>query len=205
MACPNYQAEVEKCAADNPQAFKDCHTGNEHTEDFVRILAAQLHALDPRIGLNGKRGNPNDISDDAVNILDPIDGVGKTPSGRRCWVVDVVGSAGAPNAVPAWQQIMDEEGSSGAHVLPGPPPTPEPVQQPYPSESPDGGWWGQEFDKAVEACYTEAGRVYPDPDDEKSLRWCGRCAYDICAGLTKEDALEKHIAELRVALGLPAF
>jgi hypothetical protein len=203
MACPNYHADVQKCAQDNPEAFKNCHTGNAHTEDFIKILAAQLYAKDPRCGLNGKRGVASDLSDDAINILDPKDGPGKTPDGKKCWVVDVVGNAGAPNATPAWMPQTDPTGSSGAWVKPGPPPAQAAAKQPYPSEDPDGGWWGQEFDVKVKATYAEAGRVYPDPADQKSLRWCGRTAYDICDGMTKEAALAKHLGELRVALGLP--
>jgi hypothetical protein len=205
MACPNYAADVSRIASENPEAFANCHTGNAHTEDFIRIVAAELHAKDSNVGLNGKRGDPNDISDDAINILDPDDGPGTTPEGDRCWVVDVVVSAGAPNATPGWNPQPDAEGSTGAWVKPGAPPTSgggSGEVQPYPSEDPNGGWWGQVFDKAVAQLYADAGRVYPDPNDQKSLRWCGRTAYDIRDGMTKEDALAKHLKELKVALGI---
>ena len=202
MACPNYGADISRIASEHPDEFANCHTGNDHTEDFIRRCAAEIHAKDSRVGLNGKRGDPNDISDDALNVLDPAEGPGTTPDGQKCWVVDVVISAGAPNAAPGWSPIPDAEGSSGAWVIPSGVAAPAPTRQPYPSEDPNGGWWGQIFDVAVASVYAEAGRVYPDPADAKSLRWCGRTAYDICDGMTKEDALAKHLKELKVALGV---
>ena len=107
MACPNYEAEVVRLKNQHPTEWANAHTGNAHTEDFVRIVAEYLHELDPNVGLNGKRGNPNDISDDALNILDPIDGPGRTPDGERCWVVDFIASAGSPNASVTWQPFSD--------------------------------------------------------------------------------------------------
>jgi len=197
MACPNYQGEVERCAQENPEAFKNCHTGNAKTEDFIRILAAEIHGFDPRVALNGKRGNPNDISDDALNILDR-EGPGKTPKGEPCWVVDVVASAGAPNASPTWNPIPDAEGSSGAHVIPGPPPIDNSVVYPYPDEP----TVGKAYQSRVKACYEEAKRAFPDPADEDAFRHFMRYGYS-CRYMPEPDAANKHIAELRADLGLP--
>jgi hypothetical protein len=55
---------------------------------------------------------------DALNILDPEDGPGRTPAGLRCWVVDVIGGAGGPNPIPVWQAFSDPGASSGAWVHP---------------------------------------------------------------------------------------
>lgn len=131
MACPNYQATIEMLKAQYPTEWANAHTGNAHTEDFVRIVAKYLRAHDPNVGLNGKRGNLNDISDDALNILDPLDGPGKTPDGRRCWVVDFIKDAGLPTAAVTWQPFTDPVASSGANVDPGAAPIP-PVPQPPP-------------------------------------------------------------------------
>lgn len=83
---------------------------------------------------------------------------------------------------------------------PGPGPEPPPVVQPYPSESPDGGWWGQVADVQIAATYARKGIPYPS--DQKSLRWVGRISYDIRDGMTKEASLAKHIKELEQELGL---
>jgi hypothetical protein len=201
MACPNYKADVERVAAENPEAWRNCHTGNAHTEDFIRILAAELFIKDNRVGLNGKRGNPDDISDDALNYLDPADGPGTTPQGARCWVIDVVASAGSPDASPTWQAFTDPQDSSGAHVQPGEAPSPEPEQPdiyPYPDEQTAG----KAFQERVKATYKEAGRAFPDPNDEDAFRHFMRYGHS-SAHMPEPEAANKHIAELRADLGLP--
>ena len=85
-----------------------------------------------------------------------------------------------------------------AGSAPGPQPTPV---QPYPSESPDGGWWGQVADVEIAKVYAEVHRPYPS--DQASLRWIGRIGYKIRDGMTKEAALADTLKELRGALGLP--
>ena len=185
-------------AAQHPEAFKNAHSGNEHTEDFVRIVAAHLNGLDPNVGLNGKRGNKDDISDDAINILDDEDGPGTTPAGERCWVVDFIYSAGAPNAAITWNPIPDAEGSSGAWVQPGPPPDDTGAVYPYPDEPTTG----KAYQSRVKATYTEAKRAFPDPADEDAFRHFMRYGYS-CRYMPEPDASNKHIDELRADLGLP--
>ena len=198
MACPNYVVDVQRIAAEHPEAFKNCHTGNDHTEDFIRIVAAELHATDANVGLNGKRGDPNDISDDAINILDPDDGPGTTPAGECCWVVDIVAAAGAPDASVTWNPLPDAEGSSGAWVAPGPPPVDEDAVYPYPDEPTTG----RAYQDRVHDTYEEAGRAFPDPGDPDAFRHFMRYGYS-CRYMPEPDASNKHIDELRVDLGLP--
>jgi len=121
---PNRLFEVEQCKAENPVAWRNAHTGNEHTEDFIRILAARLYAIDTRYGLNGKRGDPNDISDDIINYIG--EGPGTDPiTGKPVSLFDVITSAGAQppytpaNPAPgaAWN-LIDLPGP-GAWVKPG--------------------------------------------------------------------------------------
>lgn len=80
-------------------------------------------------------------------------------------------------------------------------PTPEPPQppsgQPYPSEP---EWWRPVFDAEAAKRYARVGRPYPDGPD--SLTWSTRTAFDIGKGLTKEDALAKHMKALEQELGL---
>lgn len=196
MACPNYQADVERCAAENPDAWTNAHTGNAHTEDFIRILAAELYAKDARVGLNGKRGVPTDISDDALNVLDPDDGPGHTPEGDQCWVVDVIIGAGGPNPTPTWNAFSDAESSTGAHVVPGPPPV---VAKDYPY--PDENTAGKAYQDRVHDTYEAAGRDFPDPADPNAFRHFMRYGYS-SHEMPEPDAADKHIAELRADLGL---
>lgn len=102
---------------------------------------------------------------------------------------------------PTWNPIPEQYWRPSNPPYKGSSSTPQPpTVQPYPSESPDGGWWGQVADVQIAATYARKNRPYPS--DQKSLRWIGRIAYDIRDGLTKEASLEKHIKELEQELGL---
>ena len=132
---PNYLRDVEQARDDYPVQWEAAHVdGHPAKRDFIVLLANRLHKKDPRVGCNGKRGNPNDLSMDALNILDEEDGPGRTPAGKRCWVVDVIGGAGRPNSQPIWLAFSDPGASSGAWVDPRiahmpPPPPPAPVRE----------------------------------------------------------------------------
>lgn len=213
---PNLQFVVEQTAAEYPQEFADAHTGNSHTEDFIRRVAARCHAIDSRFGLNGKRGNPNDLSDDALNFVG--EGGGTTPQGMPCSVIDVIAGApvpgsGLPNTGrPAWQVFSTPPDANGAWVLPdaeegggeipGPEPPhvcpPVPPTFPYPDEQTAG----RAYQARVKAAYAEAGRQYPDPNDPDGFFWSQRYGHS-SALMPEPEAAKKHIAELRKALGLP--
>lgn len=130
---PNLTYIVQKARDENPQAWRDAHTGNEHTEDFIRIVAPMMYAVNKGFGLNGKRGNPRDISDDAINFIG--EGPGTTPGGQPCTVIDIIGGAGGPNPQPQWGVMTDPVAASGAWVNPNsapgfphqPPSPPKPV------------------------------------------------------------------------------
>lgn len=73
-------------------------------------------------------------------------------------------------------------------------------QQPYPDETPETGWWETVFDVEVSKRYAQVQRTYPD--GPRAFRWASRTAYDIAAGLTKEQSLAKHLKELEDELGI---
>jgi hypothetical protein len=137
MPIPNYQSHVADAAARYPDAWRHAHTGGPRTEEFIRLLARDLHAIDPNVGLNGKRGNPDDISDDALAVYTD-DGDVTDRTGRRMVIVDVIVGAGGPNPQPGWASVGGP--SPGAWVQPeavdAPTPTPQPTPQPIPP-SPD--------------------------------------------------------------------
>jgi hypothetical protein len=133
MPIPNYRAHVADLAARDPDAWRAAHTGGPRTEDFIRRLAAELHALDPNVGLNGKRGNPDDISDDVLAIFTD-DGDVTDRSGKRMAIIDVIVGAGGPDPRPGWASVGGP--SPGAWVKPAPiavEPPPKPVEPPPPA------------------------------------------------------------------------
>ena len=182
-------------------------SGGYHLSDhaslarFVDDAVVALHAHDPNwVHIKKKPGqtNTHGHGEDSVLYLLPD----HTAQG-----VDFIQGAGAPGATLRWgpdpEPYYTHADGWDAHgdwsQAPAPP---TPPVEPYPSESPAGGWWGQVFDVQVAKRYAAVHRPYPDPNDPQSLRWCGRTAYDIRDGLTKEASLAKHLKELEEELGL---
>lgn len=136
MSIPNHQNIVSELAAQYPDEWRAAHTGGPQTEAFIRRLAWVLHQRDPRFGLNGKRGNYDDISDDVVNYIG--EGPGHDPrTGQPVTVIDVIVAAGGPNPQPAWNAI--NQPGPGGWVQPQPvdgEPVPQPTPTPTPTPSP---------------------------------------------------------------------
>lgn len=137
---------IRRLATEHPQAWRDAHNpsgGGPHTEAFVRLVASALNKeVSPLFGLNGKRGNRNDISDDVVNYLGA--GPGHDPlTNSPVTVIDFIARAGADHDDPderkrpeiVWQPI-DMPGA-GAWVKPEniTPPVAQPPTQPPPHRS----------------------------------------------------------------------
>jgi hypothetical protein len=116
---PNCKPIVAALAAEYPQEFDDCHRPErgDRAWAFIRRVAWVLHStVDIRFGLNGKRGNVNDPSMDAVSFRNP-----SIPGGVE--VIDVVAGAGGPNASAAWQDVTQatlNAGTTGAYIAPEP-------------------------------------------------------------------------------------
>lgn len=199
MSVPNDFAIIEQVYKDGGYDL-DTHDG---LAQFIDDAVAALHAHDVLwVHIKKKPGQKNihGHGEDAALYLLPNN------KAQGCDFVKGAGAAGAqlrwgpdPEAYYTHADGWDAHGDWSDHPVPQPPPTGEP----YPSESPDGGWWGQIFDVEIAKRYAAKGRPYPDPSDPRSLRWCGRTAYDIRDGLTKEESLAKHLAELELELGLP--
>lgn len=122
MSVPNMYNTVVEVANKYPQEFREAHTGGPRTELWIKLLAWELHKLDPRWGLNGKRGTEV-LSQDAINFKG--EGVGFDPSRNDApiTVVDVIGAAGGPDPRPSWQVLNDPT----VHRGPGRWIQPEPV------------------------------------------------------------------------------
>lgn len=187
---PNLLSEVEACKREHPEAWQHAHTGSARTEEFIRLLAARCHAISPRFGLNGKRGNPDDISNDCLNFKGEGPGYDPTNGNTPVTVIDVIGSAGSPAAYPTWQVFSNLSGP-GAWVKPSA------AAQP-PSTSYPGDETFDQIGAILWADYAEAGRV----PDAAVGRWFGRTTFDYLAGMSMADSIKKHRAEWRSALGL---
>lgn len=211
---PNYKRDVEAAQGAYPDAWAHAHIeGDPRRHEFIKLLGADLHAKDANVALNGKRGDPNDLSMDAVNILcDAADSQGRTPEGLPCVVVDVIARGGAlppytpqnPAPSPAWSVFTDKPQGSGAHVLPGAAPEPPVPQPPAHTPYPGDPVWDA-VGVTLFADYASAGQS-PNP---QMGRWFGRTIWDATEGdetgtvVTVEASIAKHRNEWRAALGLP--
>lgn len=114
----NYQHVVAEVAAAHPDAWAHAHReGDPRTEEFVRLFAAHVHAFDKACGLNGKRGNAGDLSDDCVAMFDPTGDVTDSKTGKPMHVIDFIIGAGGPNPAPGWASV-GSGGHPGAWVQP---------------------------------------------------------------------------------------
>jgi hypothetical protein len=142
LQAPNRFDVVERVASACPGLILQDHA-------FTDAVASVLTAEDARWGRNGKRGNPNDPSHDAIAFRNQ-----SSPFGVS--IVDIIGAAGSSSASPAWidqtQATIDARTTgvwvapsgrlpaclSGGSVPPGPP-TPPPVVVTPPAPSAELG------------------------------------------------------------------
>lgn len=213
MSIPNHIDVVRRLKAEYPAEWSAAHRGGPRTEDFVRRLAWELHKIDPRWGLNGKRGNPNDLSDDCVNYDGEASGGDYDPTRGNApvTVVDFIAAAPSgptgPDGTPAWSHpltpaaaawVKPKPVAGGGTVGGGGTPIepPKPAHKPYPGDA----YYVNSIGAVLEADYAEAGQTL----NAGSATWFGRVDYDhFVGGMTMDDSVKKHRAEWRAALGLP--
>jgi hypothetical protein len=134
---PNRLGVVQRLADEHPDLFRLAHReGSPQRYDFIKLVAATLHAEDPRWGLNMKRDDDRQgLSMDVVTFR-----VG--PTDRHVEAFDIIGGAGGDNPRAVWQDITNyaTQGNPGTArwvkpegVAPQPKPEPQPGgQQPQP-------------------------------------------------------------------------
>jgi hypothetical protein len=107
LQAPNRFDVVERVASACPGLILQDHA-------FTDAVASLLTAEDARWGRNGKRGNPNDPSHDAIAFRNP-----SSPFGVS--IVDIIGAAGSSSASPAWidqTQATIDARTTGVWVAP---------------------------------------------------------------------------------------
>ena len=150
MSVPNYIADVHDLRQRYPAEWSAAHRKGPGTNDFVRRLAWVLHQRDPKVGLNGKRGNPNDLSDDCICYR----ASGKSRdvrTGESVAVIDFITAApnqpSDPDGTPGWGEVWDPANIPTAatwvqpmpvgDTVPGPTPTLPPTPAPAPTPGVD--------------------------------------------------------------------
>lgn len=83
---------------------------------FRDAVVARLHAEDANFGYNGKRGNPDDLSTDALSYL--AEGPDKPD---RVFIIDFIVGSDGPNPSSGWNDVTEITytcGSTGYYVSP---------------------------------------------------------------------------------------
>ena len=220
MNVPNLLHIVEDCKERFPVEWSNAHSGNAHSDDFIKIVAAECHKEDIRFGNNGKRGDPHDMSDDALNFLHP-EGPDFDPTrgGLKCYVIDVIGSAGStdPNKppFPQWVIVSDPAKPVGAAwIEPGEVVEPEPEPPPHVCFVPEyekdlGGdaWFRANIGVPLQADMALAGQACLN---DGSSVWFSRSIHEIMAACVKAGKMidrapivTKYRNQWRTILGLP--
>lgn len=98
---PNRKDVVQAVSDADPARFACAHQeGRSCKTDWIKAVAWALHQTDSRWGLNGKRGNPNDISMDVVTFR-----IG--PTDRHVQAFDICGACGGGNPSVVWNDITN--------------------------------------------------------------------------------------------------
>lgn len=190
-----------------PTDWGNAHNHQPSGNVYIRRVAWAVHLALPQlgVGLNGKRGNPQDMSQDILAFRNDTGCVNACAPG---WLElrDIIGNAGTSQASLVYGDVTQKTidlNEKGCWIAPEPVggepvPIPEPVPEvpPYPGDP--------VFDAvgvALFADYAHAGNA-PDP---QMGRWFGRTIYDWLAGVTPtlDASIAKHRADWRAALGLP--
>lgn len=102
---PDESGTVAAYASANPSELADsCQPPDgTGTWDFMDGVIAALQAIDTRWGYNGKRGDPGDLSHDAISFYCG-ELASMTVGSKNCFVLDIiVGHCGSPG--PTWIDV----------------------------------------------------------------------------------------------------
>ena len=108
---PTVQSKAAKVITDHPSAWTKCQRPGDDGE-FIRLLAAECHAIEPKCGLNYKRGVQGDLSKDILAFPNPTGcrDVSGTHVGLE--LVDVIPGHEGPNASIGWTDVtVDDAGN----------------------------------------------------------------------------------------------
>ncbi|HXG88756.1 MAG TPA: hypothetical protein VNJ02_10505 [Vicinamibacterales bacterium] len=140
---PNRESDVHACAAKYPEAFACAHSGRPCSTDFVILCARDLG---DGWGVNGKRGNPRDLSQDILAFRDGGTAVDVTRGNAPMEIVDICGGCGAPGQRVVWSPGPGGPGDRGAWVDPFSVQPSSGAGGPGPAPFPSAGWEARHSD-----------------------------------------------------------
>ena len=116
---PNKIGIVQAVAAEFPNYLANSCQDAGGSWQFMDEVVKRLHESDPKFGYNGKRGNINDPSKDAIAYYY---GDGQPENGSYfVYIIDIISGHCGPSPSPAWQDVTAETiagGTTGAYLFP---------------------------------------------------------------------------------------
>lgn len=103
VALPNELATVQAYAEANPAQLANSCLDSGGSWDFMDGVVAALKAADSRFGYNGKRGDINDPSEDAVSYYHGV--LPATDGSPDVYVIDIIGGHCGPNPTAAFSNV----------------------------------------------------------------------------------------------------
>lgn len=206
MSVPNLQPLIEPLTTRFPSAWAKCLAPHDDGEFNARVCAVLYYEKGlTKVGRNGKRGNPKDLSKDIINWKGEGDNFDPTQNGLPCTIIDFI--AGHESASAKIDQFYPDPNGPGAWVKPltlaeidaGAPPAP-PAAKPYPG---DPVW-----DAVGVTLFADYARAGQSPNPQMG-RWWGRTIWDATEGdesgkvYTVDESIAKHRKEWCAALGIP--
>ena len=111
LPLPGYGASVVQAVARaNPGLLANSCQSHGGSWQFMDLVVDTLRTYDTRWGYNGKRGNVNDPSHDAVAYHH---GAGASNNSTQVYIIDVIGGHCGPSPGPSWNDVTDITYSSG--------------------------------------------------------------------------------------------
>ena len=108
---PEMYAVVARVAAEHPNALRSSCQDHGGSWEFMDLVVDELRQQDTRWGYNGKRGDVNNPSHDAIAYHF---GGGPDQNSPDVHVVDIIGGHCGPDPGPAWINVTNFHGAGAA-------------------------------------------------------------------------------------------
>jgi len=196
---PTVLAIAEEVKRKYPGDWTNAHNHQASGAVYIRRVAWAVHVASPQlsVGLNGKRGNVHDLSQDVLCFPNASGAGDATGRWGGLEIRDIIASAGTPAARLVWGDVTQatvDQGTKGAWIAPEP--VDEPTAEPPPPLKSREQFYA-EFQQVNDFYIAQDGLQRTNPrgmalvgadgiaySDSQAM---GAWAYDLMAGATVDE------------------